>query len=137
MDAGPHSRRYCRGAPSTRSRSSPTAPSAVACSQGATAGWIRYPRDDFRRTLPRFQAEAFDTNVSLAENLSTIADPRECTPAQVALAWVLAQGPSVVAIPGTRRIEHLEQNVAADAISLTDAELQTLWELEPPVGTAR
>jgi aryl-alcohol dehydrogenase-like predicted oxidoreductase len=95
------------------------------------------PADDFRRKLPRFQPDAFDANLAVARRVEEIARSKGCTPAQLALAWVLAQADNIVAIPGTRRIERLEQNVVADSLRLTDRELDALSELAPAVGTAR
>jgi aryl-alcohol dehydrogenase-like predicted oxidoreductase len=95
------------------------------------------PVDDFRHTLPRFQPDAFDSNVKLAEKVRSIAQTRNCTAAQLALAWVLAQGPNVVAIPGTRHAQRLEQNAHADEIELTPAEINELQGLAQPAGPQR
>lgn len=90
---------------------------------------------DLRRRLPRFQGENFDRNLSLAAALKTRAAARRCTAAQLALAWVLASGPDVVPIPGTKRRSYLEDNAAAEGISLTPAEKHDLDALFP-IGAA-
>lgn len=90
--------------------------------------------DDWRRTQPRFQAEAFEGNRALREAVARVADSKEATPAQVALAWVLAQGDDVVPIPGTKRRSYLEQNAAAVKLELTEDDLATLAELPDPEG---
>ncbi len=81
---------------------------------------------DFRRTLPRFAVENFDANKGLVERLGEIAADHGATPAQIALAWVLAQGDLIVPIPGARKIEHLEQNVAAAGIRLSVADAEEI-----------
>jgi aryl-alcohol dehydrogenase-like predicted oxidoreductase len=78
--------------------------------------------NDFRRGLPRFQDEAFAANQGLVAEVQAVADARGATPAQVALAWVLAQGDDVVPIPGTKRVRYLEDNVGAVAVELDDAD---------------
>jgi len=78
--------------------------------------------DDWRRTLPRFQAEAMEANVRLVGLLEDMARDKGVTAAQLALAWVLAQGNFIVPIPGARQIRHLEQNVAAAGVGLSEAE---------------
>ena len=75
--------------------------------------------DDFRRHSPRFQGENFQRNLELVERVREIAAEKDCTPGQLALAWVLAQGEDVVPIPGTKRRSYLEQNVAASELSLS------------------
>ncbi len=82
--------------------------------------------DDFRRTLPRFQAEHIDANRRLVATIEAIAGETSATTAQVALAWVLAQGDDIVPIPGARRIPHLEQNVAAAGLTLSTDQLDRL-----------
>ena len=92
--------------------------------------------DDFRRNLPRFAEEAIDINARLVAALQAIAARRHLEPAQVALAWVLRQGPHVIPIPGTRRIPTLEQNLAAAAIELSDEEAAELQRLFDPAAVA-
>jgi aryl-alcohol dehydrogenase-like predicted oxidoreductase len=87
--------------------------------------------DDRRRNFPRFQGENLDKNVALVTRLEEIAKEKGCTPAQLALAWVLAQGDDIVPIPGTKRRKYLEQNVAALDVELTEADRQRIEELAP------
>jgi aryl-alcohol dehydrogenase-like predicted oxidoreductase len=75
--------------------------------------------DDIRRAMPRFEPEAYAANLQLLDEYAALAREVGCTPAQLALAWLLARGPHVVPIPGTTRIDHLEQNVGALAITLS------------------
>jgi aryl-alcohol dehydrogenase-like predicted oxidoreductase len=82
--------------------------------------------DDFRRGQPRFQAGNLDANLAIVEHLEAVAREHEATPAQVALAWVHAQGEDVVPIPGTKRRRYLEQNVAALDLALTADDLRGL-----------
>ncbi len=91
--------------------------------------------DDFRRHNPRFQGENFEKNLQLVERVKELATTKGVTAAQLALAWVLAQGDDVVPIPGTKRRTNLEENVAADDISLTPEELRRIDEVLP-VGAA-
>jgi aryl-alcohol dehydrogenase-like predicted oxidoreductase len=82
--------------------------------------------NDFRRQNPRFAAENIDQNRRLVDAISQVAGDRGCTPAQLALAWLLHQGPDIVPIPGTRRVARLDENAQATRVSLTDAELQRI-----------
>jgi len=91
--------------------------------------------DDFRRTSPRFQGENFDRNLAVVQRVKELAESKGYTPAQLALAWVLAQGDDVVAIPGTKRRAYLEQNVAALDIELDADDLDAIEEVAP-VGVA-
>lgn len=88
--------------------------------------------DDFRRSLPRFQAENFDANLSLVKLLERMAEKKGVTPAQLSLAWVLAQGDFIVPIPGASKIPHLEQNVAATDVPLSAEDVAALGELLAP-----
>ncbi|AXI80462.1 aldo/keto reductase [Peterkaempfera bronchialis] len=92
------------------------------------------PADDWRAGLPRFQDEALRANQALVETVREVAGRHGATPAQVALAWVLAQGPRVVPIPGTKTLRYLEQNVGAAALELTAQDLAELDALPAPVG---
>jgi aryl-alcohol dehydrogenase-like predicted oxidoreductase len=92
--------------------------------------------DDFRRSAPRFQRENRERNLALVERLRQMAAEIGCTPAQLALAWLLHQGDDVVPIPGTRRIKYLEENAGAVDIALTDGQLHELDELFPPGAAA-
>jgi aryl-alcohol dehydrogenase-like predicted oxidoreductase len=84
------------------------------------------PESDHRRTMPRFAAETFDANLASVNTVRQIAAVHSVTPGQVAIAWLLAQTPSVVPIPGTRRRAYLEQNTAAADLTLTDDEIARL-----------
>jgi len=81
---------------------------------------------DLRTTMPRFQADAAANNSRLVDALSLVARQKNCTPAQLALAWVLHQGEDLVPIPGTRRIDRLEENVAATQIALSADDLAAI-----------
>ena len=87
--------------------------------------------DDLRRRLPRFQGAALEHNLGVLAKVEELASAKGCTPAQLALAWVLAQGEDVVAIPGTRHLEYLEQNLAALELELSDDELALIDETLP------
>lgn len=87
--------------------------------------------NDFRRHAPRFQGENFQKNIDLVHQLEELAAQKGCTPAQLALAWLLAQGPDIVPIPGTRRIEALEQNLGALDVTLSAAELAQIDAVAP------
>jgi aryl-alcohol dehydrogenase-like predicted oxidoreductase len=89
---------------------------------------------DFRRSNPRFTGENFETNLASLEEVQSVARDAGATPAQVALAWLLAQGDDIAPIPGTKRIARLEENVRADAVQLTPAQLSRLDALPPAVG---
>lgn len=82
--------------------------------------------DDWRRQNPRFQAENFERNKRLVEAVQEIAAELHCTPAQLALAWLLRQGPDIVPIPGTRKISRLDENAAATTLRLTDEHLERI-----------
>ena len=93
------------------------------------------PRDDFRRGLPRFQQDALRANLAIAGRIREIADQAGATPAQVALAWVLAQGQHVVPIPGTKTPRYLADNAGAADLRLSPAQLAALDTLPAPAGT--
>jgi len=93
------------------------------------------PADDFRRSLPRFQGEDLKKNLALVKALEALAAEKGCTPTQLSLAWILAKGPDLVPIPGTKRRSYLESNAAAAALSLTPDEVAAL-EAAFPVGAA-
>ena len=90
---------------------------------------------DFRKNNPRFQREAMDANEALVERVRAVAGRHDATPAQVALAWLLAQGDHIVPIPGTRRVERLEENAAAAALTLSAEDLAELDALPAAVGS--
>ena len=94
------------------------------------------PEDDWRRSSPRFQDENFQKNLDLVEAVKDLADAKEITPAQLALAWVLHQGDDIAPIPGTTRPEHLEDNAAAAGVDLSEDELAELDEIAPQGAAA-
>ena len=89
------------------------------------------PADDYRRNSPRFQKENFQKNLDLVRKVEEIAREKHCTPAQLALAWVIAQGSDIVPIPGTKRRKYLEENAAASDIALSQQDLARLDEVFP------
>src|SRR4051812_2551797 len=108
--------------------------------RGFLAGRFASPDEleegDFRKNHPRMQGENFERNRALAAHVSALAGAKGCTPAQLALAWVLSRGEDVVPIPGTKRRSYLEQNAAASELELTDDELRELDEAFPPGAAA-
>jgi aryl-alcohol dehydrogenase-like predicted oxidoreductase len=90
------------------------------------------PADDFRRTAPRFQGTAFSENLELVTAIQAMAEDKGCSPAQLALAWVLAQGEDIVPIPGTKRRIYLEDNLGALDVTLSEADLVWIGEVLPP-----
>jgi aryl-alcohol dehydrogenase-like predicted oxidoreductase len=95
-----------------------------------------FPPDDFRRHSPRFQGENFYRNLQLVEKVKEIAAQKQCTPAQLALAWLLSKGDDIIPIPGTKRQARLQENVGAVEIELTATELQQIEETLPIGATA-
>lgn len=89
------------------------------------------PAEDWRHRHPRFQGENFRRNLDLVRRVEEIARMRGCTPAQLALAWVLAQGETIVPIPGTKRRKYLEENAGANAVRLTQDDLSAIAEAAP------
>jgi len=89
------------------------------------------PEGDWRRNHPRFQGENFQKNLELVARVAQVARERKCTPAQLALAWLLAQGDDIVPIPGTKRRKYLEENAAAVSSRLTPDDLRRLDEVVP------
>jgi aryl-alcohol dehydrogenase-like predicted oxidoreductase len=108
--------------------------------RGFLTGSIRRPEDladdDFRRNHPRFQGENFQRNLDVVARVQEIAREKGCTPAQLALAWVLAQGEDIVPIPGTKRVRYLEENLGALDVRLTRADLARIEEVAPKGFTA-
>jgi aryl-alcohol dehydrogenase-like predicted oxidoreductase len=106
--------------------------------RGFLTGAIRstegLPDSDYRKTNPRFFDENFGHNLKSADELRDISTEIGATPAQVALAWLLAKGPDIVPIPGTKHVARLEENVAADTVELTPDQVARLDGLTPPVG---
>ena len=101
---------------------------------GAIRSTDQLAEGDFRRSNPRFVDGALQQNLRIVEAVEEVAADAGATPAQVALAWLLAQGDDIVPIPGTRRVERLEENVAADALVLTPEQRERLDALAAPVG---
>ncbi len=89
------------------------------------------PADDYRRNSPRWQGENFDRNLALVEQVGEIAKRKGCTPGQLALAWVLAQGDDIVPIPGTKKRKYVEENARAVEIELSASELAEIDEIAP------
>jgi aryl-alcohol dehydrogenase-like predicted oxidoreductase len=89
------------------------------------------PQDDFRLTTPRFQGGNFQRNLDLVERVGEIAREKKCTPAQLALAWVLAQGENIVPIPGTKRRKFLQENVGALDVDLSSDDLARIEKVAP------
>ncbi|HET7370904.1 MAG TPA: aldo/keto reductase [Gammaproteobacteria bacterium] len=92
--------------------------------------------DDYRRNSPRFQGENFERNIELVNRIEQLARDKGCTAGQLALAWVLAQGEDIVPIPGTTKRSHLEENVAAVDVTLSDADLDAIDEIAPQGAAA-
>jgi len=93
------------------------------------------PADDYRRNQPRFQGANFQKNLDLVSHIEQLATRKKCTPSQLALAWLLAQGQDVVPIPGTKRVKYLEENVGALDVQLSPEDLHRIDEIAP-VGVA-
>jgi len=89
------------------------------------------PDDDYRKTTPRFQGENFQRNLEIVKRVEEIAREKRCTPAQLALAWVLAQGEDIVPIPGTKRRRYLQENIGALDVDLTSEDLARIDEVAP------
>jgi aryl-alcohol dehydrogenase-like predicted oxidoreductase len=106
--------------------------------RGFLTGQIKSTADfddgDNRKTNPRFEGENFQRNLRAAEEVEAIAAEVGATPAQVALAWLLAQGDDIAPIPGTKRVARVEENVAADGIELTPEQLDKLTKVSPAAG---
>ena len=103
---------------------------------GAFASPQDFAEDDYRRHSPRFQGENFTRNLQLVAQVKTLAQAKGITPGQLALAWVLAQGPDVVPIPGTKQLRYLDENLAALEVQLSAQELAQLEAIFPPQAAA-
>jgi aryl-alcohol dehydrogenase-like predicted oxidoreductase len=105
---------------------------------GFLTGTIRSPEelsdDDWRKTNPRFAPGNFEQNLRIVDEVQAVASEIDATPAQVALAWLLAQGEDIAPIPGTKRVSRVEENTAADAIELSADQLARLNDLQAPAG---
>lgn len=95
-----------------------------------------FDQDDYRRMSPRFQKENFFKNLDLVEKVKSLAQDKGCTPSQLALAWVLARGETIIPIPGTKRRTYLEENIAALNIELTPAEISEINAIFPTGAAA-
>jgi len=108
--------------------------------RGFLTGQFRSPDDfaddDFRKFHPRFQGENFEKNIQLVHEVEAMAGEKGCSAAQLALAWVLAQGEDIVPIPGTKRVRYLDENIGALEVKLTDVDLERLDEILPPGAAA-
>jgi aryl-alcohol dehydrogenase-like predicted oxidoreductase len=105
---------------------------------GFLTGQIRSPEDladdDWRKTNPRFTGENFDRNLRIVDEVEAVASEADGTPAQVALAWLLAQGDDIAPIPGTKRVSRVEENTAADQLELSVEQIERLNNLTPAAG---
>ena len=104
-------------------------------SRGFLTGQIKrfedLAEDDYRRSSPRFQGENFQKNLDLVARVELLAREKSCTPSQLALAWLLAQGNDILPIPGTKRRKYLEENLGALQVQLTPGDLQRIEEVAP------
>ncbi|KPI23429.1 aldo/keto reductase [Streptomyces sp. NPDC054950] len=112
----------------------PFAPLGRGFLTGAIRSTDDFAEDDFRRDNPRFTGDNFQHNLRLADEVQAVAAEADATPAQVAIAWLLAQGDDIAPIPGTKRVHRLEENTASDALRLTPAQLERLTSLPPAAG---
>jgi aryl-alcohol dehydrogenase-like predicted oxidoreductase len=105
---------------------------------GFLTGQIRSPEqladDDWRKTNPRFTGENFERNLSIVDEVAAVASEADATSAQVALAWLLAQGDDIAPIPGTKRVSRVEENTAADQLELSAGQIERLNNLTPAAG---
>jgi aryl-alcohol dehydrogenase-like predicted oxidoreductase len=95
-----------------------------------------FPDDDYRRFHPRFTGENFDKNIALVGEIETMAAEKGCSAAQLAIAWVLAQGDDIVPIPGTKRRKYLEENIGALDVVLAPEDLERIDRILPPGAAA-
>src|SRR5439155_11432045 len=102
---------------------------------GFLTGTIRSPEelsdDDWRKTNPRFTGENFQRNLRIVDEVAAVASEAAARPAQVALAWLLAQGDDIAPIPGTKRVSRVEENTAADQLELSAEQIERLNDLTP------
>jgi len=108
--------------------------------RGFLTGQFKSPNDfapdDFRKNHPRFQGENFQKNLDLVKEVEKLAKEKGCTTAQLALAWVLAQGEDIVPIPGTKHVKYLDQNIGALDVELSEEDLKRLDAILPPGAAA-
>lgn len=102
-------------------------------SRGFLSGELKQPQDikDNRAHMPRFQGGNFYRNLELVEKIKAMAAEKSCSPSQLAIAWVLAQGQDIITIPGTKRIKYLEENSASEKVTLTQEDLQSINAIMP------
>jgi len=102
-------------------------------SRGFLSGEFKKPEDikDNRANMPRYQGENFYKNLELVEKIRTLAANKGCTPSQLAIAWVLAQGEDIITIPGTKRIKYLEENIASENVLLSKEDLEKIEAVMP------
>jgi aryl-alcohol dehydrogenase-like predicted oxidoreductase len=102
-------------------------------SRGFLSGEFKTPEDlkDSRVNMPRYQGENFYKNLELVEKIKALADEKGCSPSQLAIAWVLAQGEDIITIPGTKRIKYLEENIASENVRLTAEDLKSIEAIMP------
>ncbi len=101
---------------------------------GALRSLDQLADNDWRKTSPRFTGENFERNLRILDEVEAIAHEVNATPAQVAIAWLLAQGDDIAPIPGTKHVARLEENIAADQVELTPGQVEALSNLTPPAG---
>jgi aryl-alcohol dehydrogenase-like predicted oxidoreductase len=102
-------------------------------SRGFLSGTYKKPEDikDNRAHMPRYQGENFYKNLELVEKVKMLASQKGCTPSQLAIAWVLAQGEDIITIPGTKRVKYLEDNIASENVRLSSGDLRAINEILP------
>jgi aryl-alcohol dehydrogenase-like predicted oxidoreductase len=102
-------------------------------SRGFLSGTYKKPEDikDNRAHMPRYQGENFYKNLELVEKVKMLASQKGCTPSQLAIAWVLAQGEDIITIPGTKRVKYLEDNIASENVRLSSGDLRAISEILP------
>jgi aryl-alcohol dehydrogenase-like predicted oxidoreductase len=102
-------------------------------SRGFLSGEFKKPEDikDNRAHMPRFQGENFYKNLALVERVKTLASEKQCSPSQLAIAWVLAQGDDIITIPGTKHVKRLEENIASEYVRLTRDDLEKIDAVMP------
>jgi aryl-alcohol dehydrogenase-like predicted oxidoreductase len=101
---------------------------------GAIRSTEQFDASDFRASNPRFTGGNFERNLAIVDEVEAIAAEVGATPAQVAIAWLLAQGDDIAPIPGTKRVARVEENTAADAVVLTSEQVDKLTKLPPAAG---
>ena len=126
----------CRCCASWASASCPTRRSATASSPGSIRSPEQLADDDWRKTNPRFTGENFERNLRIVDEVEAVASEAGATPAQVALAWLLAQGDDIAPIPGTKRVSRVEENTAAAHLELSAEQIERLNNLTRPPASA-